>query len=198
MNAPSPSDTSRRLPPARGADMKLLGIYLNDHLAGATAGSLRASYLARTTRGSALGRAAGPVAAEIAQDRSALLGIMRDLGVPVRRYKVCAGWAAERLGRLKGNGRLMRRSPLSTVLELEALRLAVEGKAAGWQTLRRLSTIEQRLDPAQLDTLLERARQQQNTLEEWRTRAAEAALRTTAGPGSGNSRGGGRSAGRRG
>ncbi|MEU2355934.1 hypothetical protein [Streptomyces misionensis] len=176
MNAPSPSATSARRSGARGIDSRLLGIYLNDHLAGATAGTLRAGHLARTSRGSALGRAVGPVAMEIAQDRAALLGIMRDLGVPVRRYKVCAGWAGERLGRLKGNGRLIRRSPLTTVLELEALRLGVEGKAAGWQTLRRLSAVDQRLDPARLDTLLERARRQQNTLEEWRIREAETVL----------------------
>ncbi|MGW0211191.1 hypothetical protein ACWDZ8_37400 [Streptomyces sp. NPDC003233] len=179
MNAP-PRSSPRRHPPAHGADMKLLGIYLNDHLAGATAGTQRAGHLARVTRGSALGRALGPVATDIAQDRTALVGIMRDLGVPVHRYKVSAGWVAEKLARLKGNGRLVRRSPLSTVLELEALRLGVEGKAAGWQTLRRLTGTDERLDPALLDRLLERARRQQDTVEEWRIRQAEAALRTTA------------------
>ncbi|MCK7627649.1 hypothetical protein MUU72_31915 [Streptomyces sp. RS10V-4] len=181
MNAAPSSGVSRCRPPAPGSDMKLLGIYLNDHLAGATAGTQRADHLVRAARGSPLGRALGPVAAEIAEDRSALLGIMRDLGVPVRRYKVCAGWASEKLGRLKGNGRLVRRSPLSTVLELEALRMATEGKAAGWQTLRRLSATDERLDSALLDRLLERARQQQKTVEEWRTRQAETALRTPAG-----------------
>ncbi|MFH8336461.1 hypothetical protein [Streptomyces sp. AM6-12] len=185
MDSPYRSAKPSHRPPADGLAMKLLGIYLNDHMAGATAGVLRAGHLARSSRGSALGRAVGPVATEIAQDRAALLGIMRDLGVPVRRYKVCAGWAGERLGRLKGNGRLIRRSPLSTVLELEALRLAVEGKAAGWQTLRRLSAVDQRLDAAQLDTLLERARRQQKTLEEWRVRAAEAVFRAASDPTSG-------------
>ncbi|AEY93558.1 MULTISPECIES: hypothetical protein [Streptomyces] len=164
-----------------GADMKLLGIYLNDHLAGATAGTQRIGHLVRSTRGSALGRALRPVAAEISEDRAALLDIMRDLDVPVRRAKVCAGWAAEKVGRLKLNGRLVRRSPLSTVLELEAMRLAVEGKAAGWLTLRRLATTDERLDPGRLDSLLERARRQQDTVEEWRRRQADTALRT-AGP----------------
>ncbi|MFI1836846.1 hypothetical protein [Streptomyces olivaceoviridis] len=164
-----------------GADMKLLGIYLNDHLAGATAGTQRIGHLVRSTRGSALGRALRPVAAEISEDRAALLDIMRDLDVPVRRAKVCAGWAAEKVGRLKLNGRLVRRSPLSTVLELEAMRLAVEGKAAGWLTLRRLATTDERLDPGRLDSLLERARRQQDTVEEWRRRQADMALRT-AGP----------------
>lgn len=179
MNAPPRSRALRYRPPTHGADMKLLSIYLNDHLAGATAGTQRAGHLARLARGSALGRALGPVATEVAQDRTALVGIMRDLGVPVHRRKVCAGWAAEKLARLKSNGRLVRRSPLSTVLELEALRLAVEGKAAGWQTLRRLTGTNERLDPARLNRLLERARRQQDTLEEWRIRQAEAALRTT-------------------
>ncbi|MGW4561910.1 hypothetical protein ACWEN3_05720 [Streptomyces sp. NPDC004561] len=180
MNPPAISGAARGGIPAHRTDVKLLGIYLNDHLAGATAGTQRAAYLVRNARGSALGRALGPVAAEIAQDRTTLLGIMRDLNIPVRHYKVCAGWAGEKLGRLKSNGRLVNRSPLSTVLELEALRLGVEGKAAGWQTLRQLSATEERLDSAQLDRMLERARRQQETVEEWRSRLAETVLRTSA------------------
>ena len=56
-----------------------------------------------------------------------------------------------------------------------------ERKAAGWQTLRRLSATDERLDPARLDTLLERARQQQARIEEWRVRQADEALATTVG-----------------
>lgn len=181
MNTLPNSGVAQRRPTGRSADTKLLGIYLNDHLAGATAGTARVTRLARTARGSALGRAIEPVAAEIVEDRKALLDIMRDLGIPVRRYKVCAGWAGERLGRLKPNGHLVRPSPLGTVVDLEALRLGVEGKAAGWQTLRLLSAIDERLDRPRLDTLLERARQQQERIEEWRVRQAEEALATTAG-----------------
>lgn len=180
MNALSQSGATRSSRSTAGsADLKLLGIYLNDHLAGATAGTARAGRLARVARGSALGRAIEPVAAEIALDRAALLDIMRDLGIPVRRYKVCAGWAGERMGRLKPNGHLVGGSPLGTVVDLEALRLGIEGKAAGWQTLRRLSATDERLDAARLDTLIERARRQQETVEEWRVRQIEQALATT-------------------
>ncbi|POX63486.1 hypothetical protein C3492_09935 [Streptomyces sp. Ru62] len=181
MNTPPRSGALRHRPAGRGRDVKLLGIYLNDHLAVDTLGAERAARLARASRGSALGRALGPVAAEIAQDRTALLGIMRDLSVPVRHYKVCAGWAGEKMGRLKPNGRLVRPSPLGTVLDLEALRLAVEGKAAVWQTLRRLSATDRRLDRARIETLLQRARRQQDTIEEWRLRQAEETLGSTAG-----------------
>ncbi|MFI5972445.1 hypothetical protein [Streptomyces sp. NPDC051452] len=160
-------------------DTRLLGIYLNDHLAGATAGTRRACRLARATRDPALRRALGPVAAEIREDRGALLGIMRDLDVPVRRSKVWAGWTVEKVARLKSNGRIVRRSPLSTVLELEALRLGVAGKAAGWTVLRRLASTDARLDAARLDSLLDRAGRQQDVLEEWRVRTADTTLRTT-------------------
>ncbi|WP_330343717.1 hypothetical protein OG739_33330 [Streptomyces longwoodensis] len=150
----------------------LLGIYLNDHLMGATGGVERIRRLARTARGTDLGAALEPVAAEIAEDRAALLAIMRDLGLPVRRYKVVAGWAAEKAGLLKTNGRLVSRSPLSTVVELEVLGATVEGKAAGWQVLRRLAETDGRLDAHRLDTLLERAARQRKTLEDWRVRRA--------------------------
>ncbi|GAA4336194.1 hypothetical protein GCM10023086_69310 [Streptomyces venetus] len=164
---------------APATDLALLGIYLNDHLAGATAGTARVRYLLRSCRGTALGDALAPIAAEIAEDRSSLLHIMRRLDVPVRRYKVYAGRAAEQVGRLKSNGSLVRRSPLSTLWELEALVLGVTGKAAGWDTLRELAPMLERLDARQLDDLAERARRQRATLEELRRRQAVVAFRET-------------------
>ena len=145
----------------------LLGIYLNDHLAAATGGAERARYMARSASGTDLGTALEPYAEELAEDRAALIGLMERLDVPVRSYKVRAGRLAERLGRLKGNGRIVRRSPLSSLVELEALRLDAEGRAALWQTLR---------DPDLLDHLLERARHQQGALEELRRRQIGPAL----------------------
>ena len=112
------------------------------------------------------------LAAEIAQDRAALLDIMAALGIKVRRYKMGAAWIGEKAGRLKFNGRLFARSPLSDLEELEMLRLGVEGKAAGWRTLRALAETDKRLDPARLDELIARARRQADLLEELRVRAA--------------------------
>jgi hypothetical protein len=164
---------------APATDMSLLGIYLNDHLAGATAGTARIRYLVRSCRGTALADTLAPVAAEIAEDRASLLHIMRRLDVPVRRYKVYAGRAAEQMGRLKSNGSLVRRSPLSTLWELEAMGLGVEGKTAGWQTLRDLAATDARLDARQLDDLVERARRQRATLEELRRKQVDVAFRET-------------------
>jgi hypothetical protein len=98
---------------------------------------------------------------------------MHLLGIPVRTYKVYAGWLAEKAGRLKFNGRLRARSPLSNLVELELLRLGVEGKAAGWRTLRVRADKDARLDAGRLDALISRARRQADLLEDLRVRAAD-------------------------
>jgi hypothetical protein len=150
----------------------LLGIYLNDHLAGATAGSELAHRMARSHRGREEGGPLSWLAAEITEDRSTLLNLMASLGVTMRRYKVGAAWIGEKAGRLKFNGRLLARSPLSDLEELELLRLGVEGKAAGWRTLRAQAESDAQLDAARLDELIVRARRQADQLEELRVRAA--------------------------
>jgi hypothetical protein len=155
---------------------ELIGIYLNDHLAGATAGTALAHRVARSHGDAASQATLQRLAGEINADRRALLEIMALLGVPVRHYKTTAAWLGERVGRLKFNGRLRTRSPLSDLEELELLRLGVEGKAAGWRTLRELAGAEPRLSPARLDELLTRARAQADQLEELRVRAASQLL----------------------
>ena len=97
---------------------------------------------------------------------------MASLGVTVRAYKVGAAWIGEKAGRLKFNGRLLARSPLSDLEELELLRLGVQGKAAGWRTLRAQADADTRLDAGRLDELFSRARSQADQLEELRVRAA--------------------------
>jgi hypothetical protein len=149
-----------------------LGIYLNDHLAGATGGA----ELARRTARSAQGAEADPLrrfATEVTQDRAALLDMMAALGIPVRSYKVYAAWLGEKAGRLKLNGHLLTRSPLSNLEELEILRLGVAGKAAAWRTLRVAAETDSRLNSGRLDELITRARSQEDLLEELRVRAAD-------------------------
>jgi hypothetical protein len=158
------------------AGNSMIGIYLNDHLAGATAGTELARRMARSHRGQEEGEPLSRLAAEIKQDRSALLSIMASLGITVRAYKVGAAWIGEKAGRLKFNGRLLARSPLSDLVELELLRLGVEGKAAGWRTLRARADTDARLDAGRLDELISRARSQVDELEELRVRAASRAL----------------------
>ncbi|WP_371483184.1 hypothetical protein [Kitasatospora sp. NBC_00315] len=145
----------------QGKQFELLGIYLNDHLMGAFGGTELARRIAQEQSPGDLQR----LAADIAEDRDDLVRMMRRLGVPVRRYRQWLGIAGERLGRAKLNGRLLHRSPLSDLVELEAMRTGVEGKAALWRALRPLAGAGGPLGPAELDRLADRARSQAATLE---------------------------------
>lgn len=155
---------------------RLLALYLNDHLAGATGGTALARRLARNHRGTDLERPTADLADQVAADRTALLQIMRSLDVRPRRLRSALAVLAERVGRLKLNGTLLRRSPLSSVVELEAMHLGIEGKIDGWQALRQLADHEPRLDSSQLDELLARARQQSDGLQRLRLQAATTAF----------------------
>src|ERR1700751_3187819 len=135
----------------------MIGIYLNDPLAGATAGTQLARRMARSHQGREEGSNLQAIAAEIGRDRAALLDIMASLGVAVRGYKAGAAWIGEKAGRLKFNVRVLARSPLSDLEELELLRLGVEGKAAGWRTLRAQADTDTRLDARRLDEIISRA-----------------------------------------
>jgi len=153
-------------------DQALLGIYLNDQMAASVAGSNLARRLAASERESAKADVLERLATEFAEDRAALQDVMEALDVPVRHPETWAAWTAERMGRLKLNGRLVRRSPLSRVLELEAMRLGVEGKAAGWRMLRAGAATDDHVDADRLDALIERARAQIDLLEQLRVDAA--------------------------
>jgi len=83
-----------------------------------------------------------------------------------------AGRAAEKVGRLKLNGRLTGRSPLSPFVELEAVEVGVCGKLLLWQVLR------DRRPPGagvvDLDELIRRAQRQLDEVERHRRDAADA------------------------
>lgn len=154
----------------------LLGIYLNDHLAGSTAGLGLIQRTAEAHQGTPAGPPLAKLAKEIAEDRHALLDIMAALDIGVAHYKLVGAWVAEQAGRLKLNGRLLSRSPLSSLVELEGMKLGVEGKLAGWRSLRVLADSEPRLDAAELDRLISRAKAQSRTLEKLRIDAAASAF----------------------
>jgi hypothetical protein len=162
---------------ARRTGPDLLGVYLNDHLAGATVGvELSQRMTASAEPNSAAAGTLKKLSAEIAADRGSLIKVMTALDIPQRNYKVFAAWAGEKAARLKLNRRLLTRSPLSSLEEAEILRLGVEGKAAGWRTLRVLAERDTRLDTSTLDELIARAARQSAVLEDLRTDITEQLL----------------------
>jgi hypothetical protein len=155
-------------PTANVSQQKLLAIYLNDHLAGATGGVELAARAARANRGRTPGISAriSALTEEVRADHRSLREIMAALGVRTAHHKVFAAWMGEKAGRFKLNAGVFRRSPLSALIEVEALHLAVQGKARGWRTLLAAAERQPGLDAEHLRTLLDRAHQQLTELED--------------------------------
>jgi hypothetical protein len=158
------------------SEERFLGIYLNDHLAGAIAGSELVKRAARNNEGTPLGAFLDRLATDIEQDRLALETLMSELGVRKDVVKDAAAWMAEKVGRLKLNGRLVGYSDLSRLVELEGLSLGVEGKLAMWRNLSRIRERYAALEETNIEELIQRAEAQRRELEEARQEAAEKAL----------------------
>jgi hypothetical protein len=156
--------------------VRLLAIYLNDHLAAATAGRELARRAAGSNRGASYTPFLERLAVEIEEDRQSLLAIIRALDLGVDQLKVVGGWGAEKLGRLKLNGRLLAYSPLSRVVELEALAVGISGKLALWRALEELTPQEPELGRFDLQKLIERGERQLNEVETERLQAVAEAF----------------------
>ena len=153
---------------------RLVGIYLRDHFAGSVAALELVERSARANETNELGSFLGSLHEEIRADQEALLAAMRALAVAPSRIKNGLAWTAEKAGRLKLNGRLLRYSPLSRLHELETLEAGIVGKRSLWTSLEALE--DPRLTGIDLARLVERAEAQRAGVEAWRRRAA-AALR---------------------
>ena len=128
----------------------LLAIYVQDHHAAGLAGARVARRVAMAVERDSGNAELRRVASEISED---LLAFSR---------------ITERFARLKLNGRLLRRSPLSDLLELETLVVGITGKQALWVSLREIPSIQ----IEELDQLLERAEEQKRSVENARVAAA--------------------------
>ncbi len=150
---------------------KFLGIYLKDQLTLGVLWRELARRAHRNNRGTPLGEALERVSTGIAEDVETFQTLMHRLGIRTNWVKIGLGIAAERLGRLKLNGRVARYSPLSRFVELEFLAMGIDGKKQMWTTLRDLAALAARLPDVDFDQLIERAERQRAELEPFRVRA---------------------------
>ena len=150
--------------------------YLNDHLAGATAGLELARRAASNNRSNEYGAALSELAQDIQEDREALEDVMSRLDVGQDQLKLLLAWGAEKARRAKPNGGFLRYSPLSRLEELELLLLGVNGKLALWRALRGTMGDDPRLSGTDFEALITRADSQRRRLEHQRLKAAHEAL----------------------
>lgn len=157
-------------------DARLVASYLNDHHAGAVGGLELARRARSANDGNSYGDVLARLAHEIEEDRHTLERVMEALDVGEDRLKTALGWTVEKAGRLKLNGRLTGYSPLSRLVELEALALGIEGKLCTWQALAEVQESDPRLAGFEFGELAARARRHRRRLERLRRRAAREAL----------------------
>jgi hypothetical protein len=145
-----------------------LSTYLNDHLAGASAGLDLARRIAAREDGNAYGADVGAIADEIAEDRAALEDVMDRLGVQRDHVRLLAAWGAERIRRTIPWSWVLDRAGLGRLEELELLTAGVGGKLSLWQSLSETQAV----DGVDFGALAERARSQLERLEALRRQAA--------------------------
>lgn len=155
---------------------RFLEIYLADHLAASAAGLALVRRAAKSNTGTRTGDTLRRLTVEIDEDRHTLRRLVTDLGFTGSKPKEVVAWAAEKVGRLKRNGQLRGYSPLSRVLELEALSVGIAGKLALWETLERVPDPGRRLRAFELHHLIERALRQREEVEQLRLEAIHQAF----------------------
>lgn len=152
------------------ANDKYLHIYLSDHLAGSSVGIEIAKRAAKSNAGNDIGHHLRAALVVIEEDRATLEQVMDLVGAPKQRWKLAAAWVGEKVGRLKLNGEITTYSPLSRLVELEAVSLGIRGKRAMWQSLREIR--DPRLASIDFDNLIARADEQYKGIELQRRKAS--------------------------
>ncbi len=141
-------------------------IYLNDHRAGASGGTRLARRLAASNTPGPYAEKLRDVADSISIDTATLDAIRDAWGVDGGAVKRVGAIVMERVGRLKMNGHFLEYSPLSRVLEIEALMSGVQAKRQLWRSLGSLTTTHPVLADFDFVLLEKRGDEQLAALEE--------------------------------
>ncbi len=137
-----------------------LETYLQDHRAGAEAGSDLARRMLEENRDTPYEDFLAHLAEQIEEDVEVLEQIMDRFGVDRSFMKTATAKIGEKVARLKPNDRFTGYSPLSRVLEFEGLRGGVQGKLSLWDSLMEIEPFDERLDAEEMAGLITRAESQ--------------------------------------
>lgn len=162
--------------PSTDESQSLLHLYLRDHDAASAAGVRLIGRCHRANVGTPLAAQLAELELEVEQEQQQLRRLMDELGVTPSRVKRALAIGGESVGRLVPNGHLWKYSPLSRVLELEALSAAVAGKLRLWQALSAVAVDDRRLEPATFEALEEAAQRQLESLTALHRLAVELAF----------------------
>src|SRR3954468_23213300 len=153
---------------------KPLATYLHDHLSGASYAADLLDGLRERYAGQPLGEFSTRLQKDIRADKEILHKIAQQFGSASSELKEGTAWLSEKLSRMK----LSHGDPmgLGTFEALEFLALGIHGKLSLWRALSEISPQVPDLAQFNLATLIERAQQQEEAVEEFRLAAAKHAL----------------------
>lgn len=155
--------------------MSVLRIYLRNHEAAAQAGRDLFRRASKTQRSEPWAADLQALASAVDADVRSLRQLMKALSTNPDRVAGLVLRAGEHVGRLKPNGHLISRSPLSNLIEVEGLLDAVRAKRAGWTALEAARALPANLEPL-LEDLLRRADSQLDRLERLHRQVASTVL----------------------
>jgi hypothetical protein len=150
---------------------KLRRIYLDDHHALLVAGRQLVTRMLGSARDPALEAFLRDLVRVLDDDLESVRSRLAAAGGSPSRAKAGLGALAERVGRLKPNGALLRPSPLTRLLELDGIRLLLESNRSLWRALEHASA-----DANDARERAERAEQGLADTEGFRLQAAGSAI----------------------
>ncbi|HEX8158794.1 MAG TPA: hypothetical protein VF526_15520 [Solirubrobacteraceae bacterium] len=152
-----------------------LHVYLNDHLAGASAGTTLVKQAAEQNEGTEIGGFFAALSDEIGSDLNTLTVLIDRLGVDVSEGKGKIAELGTKITETKFSGETVGSADFGAFITLETISIGVEGKLCMWTALKAIENEVPELADTQIDTLIERARSQRDRIEskrlEWAPRA---------------------------
>jgi hypothetical protein len=153
---------------------ELLATYLDDHRAGAAAGRALSRRMADENSDTGWAEKLSKLAEDIEADDRTLAALRRALGVRGGLVKRALARVAAATARLKLNRRLVRYSPLSRILEAEAMMAGVVAKKCLWVAMRTRGDLGDRTAQFDFESLANRASKQIELLAEFHEAAVRA------------------------
>ncbi|HWM21754.1 MAG TPA: hypothetical protein VNO51_18830 [Ilumatobacteraceae bacterium] len=155
---------------------RLLGLYLDDHRAGAAGGVALARRMLKENSDNYLTATMRELTVEIERDRQVLDDVIGRLRHSPNRIKMVMGAAGAWLARLKANGYVRQYSPLSRLEEFEMLSAGLLSKASLWRSCQLSLGGRPELAGLDFDALCQRADNQRAKLETHRSRIVDDAF----------------------
>lgn len=115
---------------------------------------------------------------EIDLERDVVHGLMGLLGIQGDLTKSAIAWISEKFSRLKRNGHLLTRSPLSDMIELETLSMVLHGCELFWNALAEIEDEHTYIAQVDPQAMIERIQRRREQIDDLYCEAASHTLRT--------------------